>query len=295
MIARLLSIRALFFLLMCGVLSSCATLKSTQLRFNDNRSGVLTLTAEIPDDGLPDRAIPEGLVEAVRNCQFDGRLIRTKDGQILDASMKFDDSFMMSQNIGCLPTEWTRKEFDFSKQSGFLFDTWTATVWLEVPIAILGQGQLTPFMRQSQVATPEWRINPTIFLPQKLTVVMPADISLVEVEASIRQTKVGHSYQGNVATILLEAKSEGDEKTKEKADTIAFRALRAGEQVGVPVDSYKVKIVGQRIKYGLESISPIAALVGMLFGSGIVAQLIGYLRLRATRRRKSAGTGDALP
>ena len=276
--------KPLIHLMAFAMLSACATLDIVHLRFKSDQSGELTMTVHVAKAFLPGGKIPAKLIKDIQACQFNGRPTERVDHFVVDVAMRFADISSMAQDVDCLPTDWVHREIVMTRETGLFYNTYVATIWFELPLVLYRRGAMQPYLPQLKDDAPQYRGTLVPLFPVHLTVDMPANVTLIANQSKIDSFKIDTITQGNVATIDLTSVKGNEDRARKISNLI--RELEHEPTLKVPTEIYKFEIRSREAKYELGTIGTLMGVIGTLFGSGVLVQLVGYLRKR--RRASSA-------
>jgi hypothetical protein len=272
-----LRLAKLTFLLVASLfLTSCSKLEKARLRFDEDGKGQLTFTVR---HNL-DNGIPEPLFVAIQNCGFFARQSRHADGTLLDAIYEFSNSAVLGANLDCLPADWTHREVKFASEIGLLYTTYQATIWLEQkavyqPAFSLVQRYFPAENKEDEESELQYTYDDPFF-PMHLDIEVPGSIVSIDSESDITGYRIESNFTLNQGSIELLPIENSGERTA-KFDPILGK-LNAGKYIeDIPVDRYKLVITSRVARY---EIGTLTAVLGALFGSGILVQIVVWVRSR---------------
>lgn len=261
------------------LLCSCATLDIVHLRFKDGQSGELTMTVHVAKEGLPNGKIPAQLIHDIQACQFNGRLTERVDHFAVDVAMRFDDASSMAQDVDCLPTDWVHREIAMTRETGLFYNTYVATVWFELPLVLYRRGAMGPYLPERKNDNEPYRGTLVPLFPMHLTVDMPANVTGISSDRSkIDSFQFHTAMRGNRATIDLAQIKDNEDRSNKGIQLI--EQLERDSATKIPNEIYRIEIRAREARYELGTIGTLMAVIGTLFGSGVLVQLVGYLRRR---------------
>lgn len=281
------------------VLGSCATLERARVAFKPKGEGEITFLVRADTKGLPSERIPDSLIAEVSECGFNGKQMRRGGEVLADAYFKFTDAVAMARAIDCLPLDWTKRDIAMVEETGLLYKTYTATVWLEQPSVAISS-VLTDHFNRARAASrgskdepegddvAEWGQSIQL-LPLELSVVMPGGDLEVRQESKVIGATLHHTIQSNRAEIVM--KLDGD-KRNAVLDPVVD-ALNSGEKREIPNDVYKVTITSREARFELGTLGTLASVLGLLFGSGVLVQLFKWIGERRNRSRAEGADNAA--
>lgn len=264
-------------------LSSCAVLETARLKFNQDASGQLTFQVRVLKKGLRGESIPKSLIEAINACGFQGRQTNRPDEIFVDSISNFENSTVMATNLDCLPSDWSRREVALTSDKGLFYTNYITTVWLEQPAAARrGDSAMLAYLNDSDAGDDDMNDLTSVkpLFPLRLSIDVPGRVIGIDNLSAIPGSKASTAYAQNHASIELNW--DENDKTRDARILPVIEAINAQENIEIPVDRYKFVIHSHEARF---EIGTIVTLVGALFGSGILVQLIAWLR----NRRATAG------
>lgn len=263
-------------------LGACASLESVRLRLNANKSGIITLIAKThgKESLFGIKGIPPDLARDIANCGLKSTRAERSDHFRIDAILKFDDQQTLKAALDCFPLDWSKPKVTLSTSDNFWSTDYTATIWFEQPLLVVGNGRLEAYYparggRASQFVAPLISM-----VPLELEVDMPTNVTGIEDLSDLHNANVSLSQQGNLATISVQFE---DDRHSDPAILKTSQSLADGANVPIPTDRYKFVIKASKSKFEIGSLGIILSLLGFLFGSGVGIQGFKWLRSRRTK------------
>jgi hypothetical protein len=308
--------RAAVACLCLPLLGSCAAqMENMRLAFADDSRGQVTFRIAESEKGIG--TITPGVIAEIENCGFAARAFRRDGRVVVDTQYDFDSQTIMNSNLDCLPTDWSRRDVSLVTAKGLLFTRYTTTVWFQQPTVIrhgnselkkATSGSIAPVVRPKEEPVritgrvlaadekppaPAWEKSEPFF-PLELTVRVPGEIDSVSTDGT------------DLAAAALRADQAVDEATNQATVegiakpgwTLAYRkafdnkldgivaALARGEKRAIPLYSYKVVI---KSSVSNVELSTLLALLGLLFGSGLIGRLFALRTAKSREVPKKAG------
>ena len=275
-------------LIVVSLVASCATLEKARLRFDADSKGELTFTVWAEKSSLKGGRVAPELLAAIQNCGFNARQNFLADTVVVDAIFEFSSVTALGTNLDCLPTDWLNREVTQTKDVGLIYTTYRITIRLEQKVAMLECDiVLHNVLGNPKVCTKGLYLLPQPFFPLLLTVEVPGKIVSVDNYSEVQGSKYKTSYEDNRVEIT-NTYDDSEEDLNDKYEPLR-ELLNDGKDVDIPVYRYGFVITSREARF---EIGTIATIVGALFGSGVLVQILVWLRSRrsqvsTTRRPKS--------
>jgi hypothetical protein len=217
----------------------------------------------------------------VKTCGFEGRQSLRGDRYIIDAYYVFNDAGVMATNLDCLPLDWTKREITTTRSSNFWRTRYTTTIWLEQPV-LANTSNLKRYFDDGensdhQDSSEDEYDSPDLLFPMELKLRVPEKVVSVTDESDLMGLlSVRTATLDDTAEIIMKPVETGNDAVGKQIDALRD-ALNRGEERPIPSLRYKFVVISQKSELQL---STVIALVGALFGSGALVQLIRWLMAR---------------
>jgi hypothetical protein len=263
------------------LLGSCAAeLEKTRLHFKPDGSGEIAFELTAPRHAVPAKGVPDSLIEDVQKCGFVGRPSRRGNRFIVDATEKFENATMMATNVDCLPVDWTRSDMVITRSSNLWRTRYTTTVWFEQPV-FSNSSNLSRYFSASDEddgASTDLYGHTLLLFPLDLTIMVPEKVVRIENKSDLLGLASHMAMRDDVAEITLESPQDNARFWKQ-FDRLSD-ALERGENPKIPTLRYKFVVISEKNEIQLQTI---IALIGALFGTGILVPLVRWLLARRRR------------
>lgn len=272
------------FAAVIACLSGCAQLDSVRLHFPTDKPGVITLIATTTVFGkmASKGGNWEQLVRDVEACGLTAKKADRTAQFRFDASLNFSNLQTLQASLDCFPADWKKRQIDFAVSESFWSTDYEATIWLEQPLLVLGNGELERYLPAKGSRAGHMGPPGLSMMPLELSVEMPANVTSIENFSAIKNANITQDRKGNVATIKLNYKEAGPLSIAE-AKINGMPDYSAG--ASVPSDRYHFTVHARRSKFEIGSIGWLISLFGLVFGSGIGVQIFNWIKVRKVRAK----------
>lgn len=267
------------------LLASCIRVEKARLQFAANGAGDLSIRTLIADEIFDDEAARQRVVKGFEDCGFAASLVHRGKKYVLETYAKFEGTDL-DRFFQCLPFDWTRREVRLTTDTSLLYKKYRTLVLLEQPIAIRpSESNLRALFDTEPVDDDSYVPNELLF-PLNLSVTAPGRVVEIIDRSTVVGGKARHSFIDNVATVDLTLPRDGDERSERLENMVARLARQSDPKP--PLERYEFEIRSREARFDLTTMTTLAVIV---FGSGLLAPLVAWIR----RRRGTPDAADGEP